>query len=157
MADEMGSARATWFVLAIVGVGVLLVSSLSGHGAFRSDGAQRNEVVAVMSSAAQRSEGGQFHGADISALMGSSLLDLTRAELAAGQEATVDIFAIMGSVTIRVPDGWTIDTRAIPILGGIRDNRWPAATVSAQAVPSGDLPRLVLRGFVMMGSIFVKS
>jgi hypothetical protein len=74
-----------------------------------------------------------------------------------GAEATVDIFAMMGSVTIRVPDGWTIDTHAVPVMGSIRNDSWPAAQRDPATPVAPDAPRLVLRGLVMMGSIFIKS
>ncbi len=157
MADQMGSGRAAWFVIGIIILGVVIVTTLSGHRGFASDGGAHQQIVAMLSSSTRVSEARPFSGAEMTALMGSCSLDLTHAQMAAGQEAVVDIFAMMGSVTIRMPDGWTIDTRAIPVMGGIRDNRRPGRRVESDTAAVGDPPRLVLRGFVMMGSIFVKS
>jgi hypothetical protein len=157
MADEIASGRATWIAIGIVTLGVVAVTVLSGHSGLASDGGNRQQLIAVMSSAARRSDAKPFRGAEMSALMGSCSLDLTAAEMAPGEEATLDIMAMMGSVTIRVPDGWTIDTRAVPVMGGIRDDRWRARRLASDTPPTGEPPRLVLRGFVMMGSIFIKS
>ena len=157
MADQTGSARATWFVIAIVLLGVLIVGNLPGYQGVASDGGDHPRLAALMGSAQRASNTKVFNGAEMTAMMGSCLLDLTHAQMSPGAEATVDIFAMMGSVTIRVPDGWTIDTHAIPVMGSIRDDRWPAPKIDADAAAGVGPPRLVLRGLVMMGSIFVKS
>jgi hypothetical protein len=157
MADHIGSRGATWLVIAAVIVGAIVVSNLPGHRGFASDGGDHEQIVAVMGSTHGASGATAFKGAEMTALMGSSSLNLTRAQIAPGDEASVDIFAMMGSVTIRVPDGWAIDTRTVPVMGGIRDDRWPAPRANAGTPASGALPRLVLRGFVMMGSIIIKS
>lgn len=156
MVDQAGSGRATWFVIALVLLGVAIVTALSEHPGFASNGGARQQLVSVLSSSHQVSEPKPFAGADVTAVMGSCALDLRHAQLTRGEQATVDVFAMMGSVTIRAPEGWTIDTHAIPVLGGIRDDRWRRSAES-DSTPADELPRLVLRGVVMMGSIFVKS
>ena len=55
------------------------------------------------------------------------------------------------------PDGWTIDVRAVPMLGSVQDSRRTAKPLTASSDTPATLPRLVLRGFVMMGSILIKS
>lgn len=158
MADRMDSGRATWFAIAAVLLGVLLVMAVSDRTGLTSTARDRGALFAVLSSSRHVSDALTFRGADVTALVGSCALDLRRAQLAPGQAAAVDIFAMMGSVTIRVPDGWTIDSRAIPVMGGIRDERSPHRVEDGTtSVDSLRLPRLVLRGFVMMGSILVKS
>lgn len=157
MAEQTGSARATWLVIAIVLVGVLIVGNLPGRRGFASDGGDHPRLAAIMGSAQRSPETRTFSGAEMTALMGSCALDLRHAQMSPGTEAVVDIFAMMGSVTIRVPDGWTIDRHAVPVMGSIRDDRWPAPKLEADAPTAVAAPRLVLRGLVMMGSIFVKS
>ena len=157
MADQRGSARATWIVIAIVLLGVVIVGYLPGRSSFGSAGGDHPRLAALMGSAQRTSDTKAFTGAEMTAMMGSCSLDLTHAQIAPGTEATIDVFAMMGSVTIRVPDGWTVDTRAIPVMGAIRDDRWPAPKTAADASTLAQPPRLVLRGMVMMGSIFIKS
>lgn len=157
MADQRDSARATWMVIAIILLGVVLVAYLPGRNGFASAGGDHPRLAALMGSAQRTSGTGAFTGAEMTAMMGSCSLDLTHAQITPGAEATIDIFAMMGSVTIRVPDGWTVDTRAVPVMGGIRDDRWPAPHSGSDASTVGQPPRLVLRGLVMMGSIFIKS
>ena len=157
MAGQMGSERASWVVVGIVVLCVAIVSSASEHGRFASNGSHYQQVVAVLSSSDQVSEPRPLSGVMMTSVMGSSSLDLRHAQITDGQEAVVDIFAMMGSVTIRIPDGWTIDARAIPLIGGIRDGRRRSNSVELDTPQTADPPRLVLRGLVMMGSILVKS
>ena len=156
MADQNGSARATWIVIAVVLLGVVLLANLPGRNG-SSSGSDHPRLAALMGSAQRTSDTKAFTGAEMTAMMGSCALDLTHAQIASGGEATIDIFAMMGSVTIRVPDGWTVDTRAIPVMGAVRDDRWPAPAAGSDAAPAAQPPRLVLRGLVMMGGILIKS
>jgi hypothetical protein len=56
---------------------------------------------------------------------------------------------------VRVPSGWTVDTGALAALGGVRDDRAPAAAeAEATTTPA---PRLVLRGMVMFGRLSITS
>jgi cell wall-active antibiotic response 4TMS protein YvqF len=157
VADQNGSGRATWFVIAIVLLGVLIIGNRPGRLRQGADGGDHPHLAALMGSAQRAPETRVFTGAEMTAFMGSCALDLTRAQMAPGGEATIDIFAMMGSVTIRVPDGWTIDAHAVPVMGSIRDDRWPAPKAATDGSSATDAPRLQLRGLVMMGSIFIKS
>ena len=158
MVDQKASARATWLVITVVLLGVVLVGYWPGRRGFASDSADHPRLAALMGSAQRTSEARMFTGAEMTAMMGSCTLDLTHAEMAPGAEATVDIFAMMGSVTIRVPDGWVVDTHAVPVMGGVRDDRWQVSSIGSEnASTAAQPPRLVLRGMVMMGSIFIKS
>ena len=157
MADQNDSRRATWFVIAIVLLGVLIIGNWPGRRGQGADAGDHPRLAALMGSAQRAPETRAFTGAEMTAFMGSCALDLTHAQMAPGGEATIDIFAMMGSVTIRVPDGWTIDTHAVPVMGSIRDERWLAPNAAADGSFAIDAPRLQLRGLVMMGSIFIKS
>jgi hypothetical protein len=159
MTDQTTGGQATWFVIGIVLLGVVIVTAVSGHPGLASSGGDRQQLVGVLSSSLRVIEPGVFNGADMTALMGSCSLDLGDMHMTPGQEAVVDVFAMMGSVTIRVPEGWTIETRAIPVMGGIRDDRHSTSATDAttMSASAGAAPRLVLRGVVMMGSILIKS
>jgi predicted membrane protein len=159
MAAQNGTNRGAWLVIAIVILGVAAVTMVSSRRGFGAVGADRPRVLAVMGSTRHQYavDAQPFTGADATAVMGSCSLDLSRARMSAGQEAVVDIFAMMGSVTIRVPREWTIDTRAIPVMGGLRDSRSMARRPDEASAAPGEPPRLVLRGVVMMGSLIIRS
>jgi hypothetical protein len=156
MADRNGSGRATWFVIAIVLLGVLIISIVADHSGLTADRGDHPRLAAVLGSAS-RSPETSVDGAEMTALMGSCMLDLRHAQLSPGSDAVVDVFAMMGSVVIRVPDGWTVDRQAVRALGSVRDLRRRAADFNVADSTGGNPPRLVLRGLVMMGSLFVRS
>lgn len=89
-----------------------------------------------------------WSGGDVSAVLGSCELDLTEAGLAESG-AVLDLFALMGAIVIRVPPGWSVDSRVVPLMAGVEDSTEPAA--------GRPTARLELRGFVMMGGVEVKS
>jgi hypothetical protein len=157
MADQTPSRWAAWLAIGVVLLGVAAITAVANR---RSSsplaGDDHQHVTAVMGSARRTVESQPFRSADVTAVMGSSSLDLTRSELQPGQEAVVEVFAMMGNVTIRVPRGWIVDTRAIPVLGALRDERWPAGRTADDAATPETPPRLVLRGVVMMGAILVR-
>jgi hypothetical protein len=102
----------------------------------------------------------------------------------------VDVVTVMGSTIVYVPDGWDVNFDAIPVMGGVKDERRrpgsalsdddnddknedrpeprrggasveappaPAVTSPPVITTSGPAPRLVLRGFVMMGGLVIRS
>ena len=95
-----------------------------------------------------RKVSGEFRVGELTAFMGGGELDLRNATLA-GDEAVVDVFAVMGGVGLKVPESWNVIVEVIPFMGGVDDKtRRPAGGVG---------PRLVVRGFVMMGGIEIKN
>jgi hypothetical protein len=146
--------------LAVIGVWLaifvaLQVSGMRGLGSSALSGSNdRSDVVSVMGRA-HRSMSGPFQAADVTNVMGRSELDLRDATIQPGAEATVDVFSAMGSVVVRVPPGWTIDTQAVSAFGAVRDERFPpyAEDPGAEAGPA---PRLVLRGLVLMGRLVIE-
>jgi hypothetical protein len=167
-----GRPRRSLFGLA---VWVLIVGAIFSGGFRNYDGdvvradttntSARPQVVSLMNRSQRSDNGVRFRGADMTAVMGGSDLDLRHAVLLPGQEATIDVLAMMGGVTLRVPDDWEVDVRVTPIMGGVRDQRWrtpPAegeastTTAGASAI-TGPPPRLIVKGFVVMGGFIIKS
>ena len=113
----------------------------------------------------------------VAALMGRSSLDLRQVELGPGEEMVVDVFVTMGRATVRIPDHWVVDARALPVMGSVDEERFtplpdmpplpPADAAAGDAPPppppapeplvKGPQPRLKLRGFVLMGKVEVSS
>ena len=145
-------ATAGIWIAIIVG---LQVSGMSGIRSFTEAGSgERVRVVSVMGKSEHTSRATAFQGGNITNVMGRSELDLQEATLAPGAEATVHVFSAMGSVVLRVPPTWTVDAGAISAIGGVRDERFPAAEAEA---PAGPAPRLVLRGLVLAGRLTIRS
>jgi predicted membrane protein len=87
-----------------------------------------------------------FTGGRIVVFMGGVELDLSAADIAHGP-AVIEIFTLMGGVSIRVPDGWDVVGDAVPFMGGI--------DVKTRSKRTGR--QLILRGLVMMGGVDVKD
>jgi putative Mn2+ efflux pump MntP len=137
----------------------LLLVGLGGYMVWRGFGGQRREresdghssfsALAIMCGVARRSSSQAFQGADLTAVMGGCEIDLRQASIAQGVDAIIDVFAFWGGIDIKVPEDWTVVTRAMPLMGGVEDK------TRAPQTPTGK--RLVIRGIVVMGGVSVKN
>src|SRR6185295_3589420 len=94
-------------------------------GAGSADGQARLSLFAVWSSFRRTSNASPFRGGDITAIMGGGQLDLRLATIPTGEEAVIDIVAVMGGVEILVPSTWEVSTPIFPFMGGVEDKRFP--------------------------------
>ena len=172
MLSSNRTALRSWGVIGLVLLAVLAVEAYQS----RFGGAEREERDTVMISVLGRRR--QIAGGDVptgsgttatssdsasarrvTTVMGAAELDLRETRLRSGEELQVNIVAVMGAITVRVPDGWTVDARAVPMVGGIQDRRlrpFDALDVPPQA-EAGPAPRLVVRGAIVMGQLVIKS
>jgi hypothetical protein len=132
-------------------------------------GAASLKVFAVMGEDHRQSFATDFDGAEMTTVMGQSRLDLRDAILSPGQEAVVEVFGMMGEVQLIVPDGWIVEIRTRPIMGAVRDLRFNRNRVMGPPAPGDDSeettapakplnpPRVVVRGFIMMGELEIRS
>ena len=103
--------------------------------------------MAVLGAFIRGSNSKAFRGADLTAIMGGCEIDLRNAAI--NGEATIDVFALWGGIEIRVPNDWTIESRVMPLLGGVEDKTRPPQGATAH--------RLILRGFAIMGGVEIKN
>ena len=141
--------------LAAIGIWIAIFVGLQVSG-FRSLNGEsvsdRIGLVSVMGRSEHVSRATDFQGANVTNVMGRSELDLTQATLAPGATADISLFSAMGSVVLRVPPTWTVDTGAVTALGKIADDRVTLSKAEAETVPA---PRLVLRGLVLFGRVTI--
>jgi predicted membrane protein len=78
--------------------------------------------------------------------MGGIQIDFRQAAI--NGEGVIDLFVLMGGVEIKVPPDWVVSNQAIAVMGGAVDKSTGAAD---------SRHRLVLRGFVLMGGVEVKT
>ena len=116
-----------------------------------ADGHSSFSGLAVMGGVARRSNSQTFSGADLTAIMGGCEIDLRQASIVPGTEAVIDVFALWGGIEVKVPEDWTVVTRAVPLMGGVEDK-----TRVPQPPPAVE-KRLVISGIVMMGGVVVKN
>jgi predicted membrane protein len=102
--------------------------------------------TAVLGAIERRNSSSAFRGAEASAFMGGVNLDFRDATME-GDEARIQVSAIMGGIEIRVPRTWTVINHVSPFMGGVEDHS-----------RSGDgNKRLVIEGTVFMGGLDIEN
>jgi hypothetical protein len=130
----------------------------SGAGAGAEAGAVAGDAVdhlALFSGVSRSVTSPAFRGGRLVAIFGGLELDLTRAAMTR-PEARLDVWALFGGASIRVPAGCEVVVQAVPIFGGVdvRGQRRPPAIASGEPPPGG---RLVVGGLALFGGIDVES
>lgn len=145
-----------WPVMLILVGANLVMQTLRGSGA-TDDAADRVSIFAVLSGVKRTSSAAPFRGGDMTGFMGGGQLDLRQAIIPPGEVATIEVFAVMAGFDLQVPPHWVVSMPVVPIVGGIEDKR--VAPVSGEIIGAPDSvpPRLVLRGFLMMGGITLRD
>ena len=113
-------------------------------------------MFSLLGGSQRSSNDNPFRGGDMTSIIGGTQLDLRQAVIEPGQQAVIDIFAILGGHEVWVPSGWTVVSEVIPVLGSVEDKRLPPVEGPAR-LPNGATPRLVLRGAVVLGGLIIKS
>jgi hypothetical protein len=142
-------------ILVCVGISIVLRALRRGRGV-QAESVDPNDdlrTAAILGATKRTSSATALSGGEITAVMGGVQLDLRRATLAplngtARREAVLDVFAMWGGIEVFVPEGWVVDGRVFPLLGGFEDKTRP--------VPDDGAPRLVVRGMAVMGGVEVK-
>ena len=144
--------------MVLIGIGSVLVMQAMRRHTREAAGGEADDtlnVFVVMGGMKRVSTSQRFRGGEVTTIMGGAQLDLRQATIPPGEEAALDIFALMGGCEIKVPPSWTVVTPIMPIMGGVDDKRHlPDPAQSIGATPA---PRLVLRGMLLMGGIEIKS
>jgi hypothetical protein len=144
------SIWAMWPLALVALGGWILLNGIRPPGT-SSGGASSSDdtigAIAVMSGVKRRSSSRDFRGGDAIAFMGGAVIDLRDAAVVSG-EARLEVFAMWGGIEVFVPEGWAVEDRVFPFMGGVDDKtRRPTAEVP---------PRLVVRGLVIMGGVEIK-
>jgi len=146
--------------LVLIGIGSALVMQAMRRQTREALGVEADNTVnafVVMGGIKRVSTASNFRGGEVTALMGGAQLDLRQATIAPGEEAAIDVFAIMGGCEIYVPASWNVVTPIVPIMGGVDDKRLAPIPGDVASLAGRPAPRLVLRGMLLMGGIEIKS
>lgn len=103
---------------------------------------------AMLGSIERRNVSQNFRGGDALAFMGSVEIDLRESRMGAN-EAVVDVSVMMGSVELRIPRDWTVESRVSAMLGSFED----LTDTPLDAAPR----RLIIRGSAFMGSVEIRN
>jgi predicted membrane protein len=120
----------------------------------RSDASDRQVVTgestfsdkAFLSGVKRQYSSSVFRRGEVEAFMGGVELDFRDAVIE-GDEARLDVTAVMGGVEIRVPRTWNVINRVEPVLGGVEDH----------TNSTNGNKRLVIEGTVFMGGLEIKN
>jgi predicted membrane protein len=142
-----GFSGALIFPLVLVGIGAALISRAWRQQ--RESPGVTDQVLsdfAFWSGVERKIASPAFRRADFTAFMGGIEVDLRQASTAG--DAVIDVFVVMGGLEIRVPPDWAVSNQIVAIMGGAVDKS--TGTRDAKN-------RLIIRGFVFMGGVEVKS
>lgn len=142
--------RDIWPLLLVIFGGYLVWQGLSTRAPsppVKDGSATTLSGLAILGAFTRGSNSKAFRGGDLTAIMGACEIDLRNAAI--NGEATIDVFTMWGGIEIRVPENWTIESRVMPLLGGVEDKTRAPQGASAH--------RLILRGFAIMGGVEVKN
>lgn len=104
------------------------------------------DLTAVLGGFQRKVTTQDFRGGDISSIMGGVDLDMRTASLQG--TAVLNVFALMGGISIKVPTDWTVELEGTPILGGFDEKTME---------PKDSSKRLVVRGTAIMGGVEIRN
>jgi predicted membrane protein len=158
MLKAMGYLNIDWrtlWPLFMIGAGVAVVvkSNINRH-APAPDGLALNKdsdeslinATAIMGGFKRRIITPDFKGGEITSIMGGCDLDLRQSDLTG--DAVLNVYALFGGITIKVPIDWTVVLEGTPIMGGFEEKTVP---------PAANTKRLIVRGYVIMGGLEVRN
>ena len=104
------------------------------------------EVTAILGGYVRRVSSQRFKGGDINVIMAGCEIDLRQASIEG--EAVLNVFALCGGVTIKIPPDWSVVLQGTPILGGFEEKT---------IVPPNQNKRLYVTGYAIMGGLEIRN
>ncbi|KAB0324332.1 cell wall-active antibiotics response protein [Janthinobacterium sp. PLB04] len=104
------------------------------------------EVTAILGGYVRRVSSQRFKGGDINVIMAGCEIDLRQASIEG--EAVLNVFALCGGVTIKIPPDWSVVLQGTPILGGFEEKT---------IVPPNQAKRLYVTGYAIMGGLEIRN
>jgi len=142
-----------YWPLILVAVGIMMILKASSHRrhmtfseAETKDANSYIKALAVMGGFKRMNNSQDFKGGELTAIMGGFELDLRDASIHG--EAVIDIFTMMGGMSMQIPEDWLVIFDVTPFMGGYDDKTHP---------PKDSTKRLVIRGTTIMGGIEIKN
>ena len=142
-----------YWPLILVGMGIMMIVKASSH--HRHMGFSTTEIhdtdsfikaTAIMGGFKRMNNSQDFKGGELTAIMGGFELDLRDASIKG--EAVIDIFTMMGGMSMRIPEDWLVIFDVNPFMGGYDDKTRP---------PKQSTKRLIIKGTTIMGGIEIKN
>ena len=146
-----GETIAVWWPILIVLLGLsILFGHLRRRGRVPTLSADDFDLIGVFGGSERRVTSRSFRGGTATAIFGGVEIDLRDATIAE-RPAVVTATALFGGVEIKVPEEWEVHLDALPVFGGVEDERMRRPIEPDR--PEG--PDLIVSGFVAFGGISV--
>jgi hypothetical protein len=142
--DVLDLSDLVWPMILIV-VGILILAG-RGFGSRTVESGDEVNIFHIFSGSETASRSQAFRGGSVSVLFGGSELDLREAAPASG--ATLDVFVAFGGVEIKVPRGWEVNIKGLPIFGGFEN-------ATAQDALGEGAPTLIVSATALFGGVEV--
>ena len=153
-----------WWPTLLIGVGLLVVfkglrSSAGGEtqasgpaGMLGLGSAPRQtrdatlHATGALSGSVIRNDSQAFRGGEVDAFMAGVEIDLRQASIET--EAVLNVFAMWGGITIKVPLDWSVQVNAVALMGGVDDKSVP---------PMNPAKKLRIEGYAIMGGVEIRN
>lgn len=135
-----------FFPAVLVAVGLSILLKGSGSVARRVSEKNDEDITAVLGGSSHKNTSPDYRGGKVTVVMGGVEIDLSKAMIK--KDASLDVFALMGGVELRVPENVIVKSRAAVVMGSIEDKTIP--------MRSEDAPVLYLDGMLIMAGIEIK-
>jgi hypothetical protein len=130
---------------AIILVGLLVIF---GRGlTSRTETGDQVNSFNIFSGSEIASHSKEFRGGSVTAVFGGAEIDVRDAVPTA--DARLDVFTAFGGIEIRVPGGWHVPVRGLPLFGGIEN-------ITAKEQLPADAPILPVHATALFGGIEIK-
>jgi hypothetical protein len=162
LAERLGYLYMSWgavWPLFLIGIGIFLLfhrlsarpsdPAPSGGGPAWSSGPGLNEV-AIFGGGKRQINSPDFQGGQITAIFGGVDLDLREAGIAA-DSAVIEVNALFGGASIRIPDNWSTVVQGMGIFGGFDDK-----TLHPDPRAPGT-KHLIVKGAAVFGGVAVRN
>ena len=104
------------------------------------------QATGVLGGGVIKNDSQKFQGGEVDVFMGGVEVDLRQASM--DNEAVLNVFAMWGGITIKVPLDWSVQVNAMALLGGIDDKSVP---------PMNSTKRLRIEGQAIMGGVEIRN
>lgn len=134
-------------ILILIGISIILHRGESNRN-FEAATASQMNVFSTFSEQNRKVTSGDFKNAEVTAIFGSSKLDLRDAGISQ-PPAYIQTTTMFGGVEIFVPSNWDVRINTIAFFGGSSDKR-------REVTPQKDTPDLVVTGTVFFGGLEIR-
>jgi predicted membrane protein len=134
-------------ILILIGISIILHRGESSRNFETTAGSQMN-VFSTFSEQNRKVTSGDFRNAEVTAIFGSSKLDLRDASVSQ-PPAYIQTTTMFGGVEIFVPSNWDVRINTVAFFGGSSDKR-------REVTPQKETPDLIIIGTVFFGGLDIK-